>query len=192
MPLTLIHTTAHPRPIPGSCPPPAASRTALWTTRHRPRLPCFRVGPACLCRWPRRARPHVCVQVRGIAYEFTLYITLLVKRDNRRKHNSHEWFFGHNGFAENTNARYLLATDAFTLFAPSSVWYLIHYMDQHERCSVSTGQQRVMSRKVCEGGAARPPSEGVGVVRDPEPPDALLLRRRARGERPESAAWACT
>ena len=29
-----------------------------------------------------------------------LNISMIIKLDNRRKHNSHEWFLGHSGFAE--------------------------------------------------------------------------------------------
>jgi len=76
----------------------------------------------------------------------TLYITLIVKRDNRRKHNSHEWFFGRNGFSEYYKHEYCFATDCGTLFEPDCLSGLINYMERHPTVSVCTGRQRVMSK----------------------------------------------
>ena len=45
-----------------------------------------------------------------------LKLTLLIKMDNRRKHNSHEWFLGKSAFAEASCVKYLFFTDAFTIF----------------------------------------------------------------------------
>ena len=49
-------------------------------------------------------------------------ITLLVKADNRKKHNSHEWFLGNNGFLDCKKARFALMTDVGTLFKDNCVW----------------------------------------------------------------------
>jgi len=76
----------------------------------------------------------------------SLYITLIVKRDNRRKHNSHEWFFGRNGFSEYYKHEYCFATDCGTLFEPDCLAALINYMEAHPTVSVCTGRQRVMSK----------------------------------------------
>lgn len=77
-----------------------------------------------------------------------LYIklTLLVKIDNRRKHNSHEWFLGKSAFAEASRAKYLFFTDAFTLFGESCLYHLVNKLDLDPNCSATTGRQRVMTR----------------------------------------------
>ncbi|AYV82106.1 MAG: hypothetical protein Homavirus7_12 [Homavirus sp.] len=73
-------------------------------------------------------------------------ITLIVKINNRRKHNSHEWYMAKNGFAESVKAEYLFMTDAFTLFNETCIYHLITYMDSNHKYSAVTGRQRVMSR----------------------------------------------
>eukprot|EP01114_Cavostelium_apophysatum_P023119 TRINITY_DN860_c0_g1_i1.p1 TRINITY_DN860_c0_g1~~TRINITY_DN860_c0_g1_i1.p1 ORF type:complete len:978 (-),score=270.57 TRINITY_DN860_c0_g1_i1:159-3092(-) len=75
-----------------------------------------------------------------------LHITLIVKRDNRRKHNSHEWFFGQNGFAEFYKHEYLFATDCGTLFEPDCLYSLLSHMENNPSVSVATGRQRVMTK----------------------------------------------
>lgn len=76
-----------------------------------------------------------------------LNITLIVKLDNRRKHNSHEWFLGHSGFAEASKSKYLLCTDAFTLFRHTCIYHLVNNLDNNIDVSVATGRQRVMTRE---------------------------------------------
>ena len=73
-------------------------------------------------------------------------ITILVKINNRRKHNSHEWFLGKNAFAEAVNAEYLLLTDAFTLYSESCLYYLVDQLDDTPDLIAVTGRQRLMSR----------------------------------------------
>lgn len=77
---------------------------------------------------------------------YMMNITLMVKINNRRKHNSHEWFMGRSGFAESVNAEYLFMTDAFTLFNPTCLYHLVTYMDKNAKYSAVTGRQRVMTR----------------------------------------------
>ena len=72
-------------------------------------------------------------------------LTLLVKANNRHKHNSHQWFIDRNGFAEATNAEYLLLTDAFTLFSKTCLYHLIEELDNDEKLSSITGRQIVMT-----------------------------------------------
>ena len=74
-------------------------------------------------------------------------ITLLIKITNRKKHNSHEWFLGHSGFAEAVNPEYLFLTDAFTLFNTTCLYHLIRQMDGDNKISACTGRQRLMSRR---------------------------------------------
>lgn len=75
------------------------------------------------------------------------YITLLVKKDNRKKHNSHEWFFSEHGFCGRMDAEFCLATDCSTLFAERCVERLVAVMNREEGCSVCTGRQVVMTAK---------------------------------------------
>ena len=73
-------------------------------------------------------------------------LTLIIKINNRRKHNSHEWFLGKAGFAEAVNAKYLFLTDAFTLYSPTCLFYLVDELDNHKDLCATTGRQRLMTR----------------------------------------------
>jgi len=90
-------------------------------------------------------------------YKFSL--SFIVKVDNRRKHNSHEWFF--NAFVRSKKPQYMFLTDAFTKFQPDTVRNLIAAMEKDKSISVATGRQRVMTKKQqgCE-------SEAFGSVAD--------------------------
>ena len=74
-------------------------------------------------------------------------ITMIIKIDNRKKHNSHEWFMGKSGFGETMKAKYLFCTDAGTNFHNSCLYHLINKMDKNPSVSVTTGRARVMSKK---------------------------------------------
>jgi hypothetical protein len=74
-------------------------------------------------------------------------ISLVIKADNRRKHNSHEWFLGKKGFAESINAKYLFLTDAFTLYNKKCLTHLVSSLDNGKNVVAVTGRQRVMSKK---------------------------------------------
>lgn len=74
-------------------------------------------------------------------------ITLLIKSENRRKHNSHEWFLGKNGFADSVNSKYLFLTDAFTLYNKKCLMHLIVSLDNNKKLVAVTGRQRAMSKK---------------------------------------------
>ena len=73
-------------------------------------------------------------------------ITLVIKGNNRRKHNSHEWFLGRTGFAEATNAKYVFLTDAFTIYSKKCIYYLVKDLDKNKKLSGVTGRQRLMTR----------------------------------------------
>lgn len=75
-----------------------------------------------------------------------LILTLLIKINNRRKHNSHEWFIGRNGFAEAINANYLFLTDAYTLYSDTCMFHLVKHLDRHPELGSVTGRQRLMTR----------------------------------------------
>lgn len=90
-------------------------------------------------------------------YKFSL--SFIVKVDNRRKHNSHEWFF--NAFVRSKRPQFMFLTDAFTKFEPDTIRNLIAAMESDKNISVATGRQRVMTKKQqgCE-------SEAFGSVAD--------------------------
>lgn len=57
-----------------------------------------------------------------------MLITLIIKRDNRKKHDSHEWFLGESGFGRYYNPEYLFATDCGTLFDKDCLRKLVAYI----------------------------------------------------------------
>ena len=72
-------------------------------------------------------------------------ICLIIKADNRRKHNSGQWIMSpQGGFARAANADFLLLTDCGTLFANHCVSQLVHQMMLHPMMVGCTGRQRVM------------------------------------------------
>lgn len=73
-------------------------------------------------------------------------ITLVIKANNRRKHNSHEWFLARSGFAEASMAKYLFLTDAFTFYEKDCLYHLTKELDRNPKLSGVTGRQRVMTR----------------------------------------------
>eukprot|EP00124_Ichthyophonus_hoferi_P000711 Ihof_evm10s28 gene=Ihof_evmTU10s28 len=84
----------------------------------------------------------------NIGNNMWLNMTMIIKRDNRRKHNSHEWFF--MGFCPAYNSEYAFATDCGTLYADKCLLHLIEYMENHPEVAASTGRQRVMSAAMQE------------------------------------------
>ncbi|AYV85728.1 MAG: hypothetical protein Satyrvirus34_8 [Satyrvirus sp.] len=75
-----------------------------------------------------------------------MILTLVVKINNRRKHNSHEWFLGKNGYAEASNGEYLFLTDAFTLYSETCLFHLVKELDNNKSLGAVTGRQRLMTR----------------------------------------------
>lgn len=78
-------------------------------------------------------------------------ISLVIKIKNRRKHNSHEWFIGKNGFAEAVNANYLFFTDAFNIYNKTLLYHLVTSLDENKSMVAITGRQRLMSK--CQQGS---------------------------------------
>eukprot|EP00124_Ichthyophonus_hoferi_P003779 Ihof_evm4s352 gene=Ihof_evmTU4s352 len=72
-----------------------------------------------------------------------MFLTLIIKRENRRKYNSHEWFF--QSFCPAYGAEYGFVTDCGTLYVNKCLYHLICHMDKHPKCAAATGKQRVMS-----------------------------------------------
>jgi len=90
-----------------------------------------------------------CVKVGEYQYP----LTLLLKSENRRKHNSQEWIL--NSFAsqcftkysDDFRNHYILMTDCGTLFGDKCIYRLLKYMISHPLCVGSTARQRVMTAK---------------------------------------------
>lgn len=86
--------------------------------------------------------------VTGRKYsQMPMNITLMVKKDNRKKHNSHEWFFSSAGFCGAYNPKYCFATDCSTMFAPDCLNKLINKIRLEQNCVVVTGKQVVKTPK---------------------------------------------
>ena len=70
-------------------------------------------------------------------------LSLILKRYNQKKINSHEW--GFRAFGQMMQCKYVLTTDCGTLFDSKCISHLYHYMEANEGCVACTGRQRVMS-----------------------------------------------
>lgn len=57
-----------------------------------------------------------------------MLVTLIIKKDNRKKHNSHEWFLGESGFVNYYRPKYSFCTDCSTLFHKACLMKLIQYI----------------------------------------------------------------
>jgi len=86
----------------------------------------------------------------ALAPEQPLFVTLMIKRQNGRKHHSQQWYF--EAWAPVLRIRslgacmYYMSTDAGTLFAPFCLAELWEHMDTHPSCAACTGHQRIMSK----------------------------------------------
>lgn len=80
-----------------------------------------------------------------------IYFTLMIKRQNAKKHHSHLWFF--EAFAPLTARRtgpshkYMFATDCGTLYAPYLLTELMLHMEKNPRAAACTGHQRIMAKE---------------------------------------------
>jgi cellulose synthase/poly-beta-1,6-N-acetylglucosamine synthase-like glycosyltransferase len=72
-----------------------------------------------------------------------LKLSILVKLDNRRKHNSHAWFL--EGYAQEMNADYVFLTDCGTKFQRKCLINLYRGIRDDKSCSAISGRQRVMT-----------------------------------------------
>lgn len=86
-------------------------------------------------------------QVELVDDQKFMKITVIIKANNRRKHNSHEWVLAESGFAEATRGKYLFLTDAFTLYSEKCLYYLVKDLDRNKHLSGVTGRQRLMTRE---------------------------------------------
>eukprot|EP00122_Pirum_gemmata_P010247 Pgem_evm2s9467 len=72
-----------------------------------------------------------------------LNLTLIVKKQNRKKTNSHEWFF--RAFVPHFNGHFAYTTDCGTLYAPNCLHDMILFLVRNADTAAVTGRQRVMS-----------------------------------------------
>ena len=97
-------------------------------------------------------------------------LSLLLKRNNHKKVNSHEWFFrsfGHPDFCS-----YGLCTDCGTVIPPLSLYRLHRHMDTHDMCIAVCGWQRIMSLE-----QMAPPQEIEPGVLGAQPVKHTMLQR---------------
>ena len=72
-----------------------------------------------------------------------LRLSLLVKAKNRKKFNSHEWYF--RAFASMDLFKYIFCTDCGTVYDPACLQRLVEHMDNRPNTIVVTGRQHVMT-----------------------------------------------
>eukprot|EP01084_Bolivina_argentea_P059926 109475_1 len=58
-----------------------------------------------------------------------LKVTTIIKIDNRKKANSHEWFIGKYGFAEWCQCDYMYFTDAYSTLNPRGLYQMVMHMN---------------------------------------------------------------
>ncbi len=75
--------------------------------------------------------------------ELWMRITLLVKRENRRKHNSHHWFL--SSFMPFCQPEFAFLTDCGTEFDSECMANLVLALRAAPDCVAATGRQRVMT-----------------------------------------------
>jgi len=84
---------------------------------------------------------------------FDLNISLVLKLNNRQKHNTHEWIL--NGFARDLDASRVFLGDTGTLYSHKCVYRLARYMEDNRGTAAVTGRQRVMSPQQQKSGQER-------------------------------------
>lgn len=77
--------------------------------------------------------------------EKRLKLTVLIKMDNRRKHNSHGWFL--EAFAYEMQSDFIFLTDCGTRFDYKCLINLYRNITNDPKCSAITGRQRVMTKE---------------------------------------------
>lgn len=72
-----------------------------------------------------------------------LKLSMLIKLDNRRKHNSHAWFL--ESFVQEMESDYIFLTDCGTRFDKKCLINLYRGIQNDPSCSAISGRQRVMT-----------------------------------------------
>eukprot|EP01052_Picozoa_sp_SAG31_P027076 SAG31_NODE_2504_length_5592_cov_3.052977_4_plen_1247_part_00 len=81
-------------------------------------------------------------------------ISCLIKKANKRKHNSHEWFM--NAFAKELDCKYIFCTDCSTVFDSQMLTKLTRHLETHAETTAVCGRQRVMSVYLQNSGTGKP------------------------------------
>lgn len=89
-----------------------------------------------------------CAQIQLPGTELSVHMSLVVKKDNRKKHNSHQWFFSTDGYCGAMNPEFCFATDCSTLFEEDCLFLLLKKMLEEKKCVVCTGRQVVMDSEM--------------------------------------------
>ena len=74
-----------------------------------------------------------------------LKVTTIIKIDNRKKANSHDWFLGRYGFAEWCKCDYMFFTDAYSTLNEEGLYKMVMHMKKSKNHDVvcCTGRARV-------------------------------------------------
>jgi len=89
-------------------------------------------------------------------------MSLILKRNNRRKVNSHMWWLA--GHANDTSCEFALATDCGIVFEKTAIAQMLSRLDQDQRLAAVTGFQRVMTATMQGDGTAEWLKDPVGHV----------------------------
>lgn len=100
-----------------------------------------------------------------------MQVSLLVKKENRRKHNSHEWFM--TAFAKELECEYIFCTDCSTVFDSEMLVKLTEHLEENRRTTAVCGRQRVMAASIQNAGD--PSKEGKWELFDA--PGEYMLRQ---------------
>ena len=90
----------------------------------------------------------------GYSYRENFRVSVLIKKRNLRKHNSHQWFM--DAFAKELNCKYILCTDCSTVFERSMLCKLTANLEANPSTTAVCGRQRVMSVRLQNEGSGKP------------------------------------
>jgi cellulose synthase/poly-beta-1,6-N-acetylglucosamine synthase-like glycosyltransferase len=89
-------------------------------------------------------------------------ISLVLKKNNQRKVNSHMWWLG--GHAKDLGCEFALATDCGIIFEPTAVWHMLARLEQDQGLVAVTGFQRVMTATMQGDGSIELLTDPIGYV----------------------------
>ena len=87
------------------------------------------------------------IQLEFKEKKFEMPLTLVIKKQNRSKANSHQWFFSQDGYAGAYNPEFCFSTDCSTMFHEFCLARLIKVMIREPKCVVCTGEQVVKTKE---------------------------------------------
>jgi cellulose synthase/poly-beta-1,6-N-acetylglucosamine synthase-like glycosyltransferase len=83
---------------------------------------------------------------RGGPARENIRVSLLQKKKNQRKHNSHQWFM--QSFARELNCKYIFCTDCATVFDKDMLAKLTAHLEDNPTTTAVCGRQRVMAAEI--------------------------------------------